>query len=161
MPPTRALHLAHYAAQSTVSNTQSFPTRSTIDRAHPDGISQRPPLEPSPAAQLLPPLSPLIAAHLHGETAPSPSPGSSRLRVDHRRQRWRLPSTQPISLLPLWSSVFFPITQTSPRPCLLPRLAEADASLAVDARTPEEDARAPAPACKTCTRSGHRGSCRR
>jgi hypothetical protein len=54
--------------------------------------------------------------------------------------------------------VFFPITQTSPCPCLLPGLAKADATFAVDAQTPEEDTRAPAPACKTCARSGHRGS---
>jgi hypothetical protein len=44
---------------------------------------------------------------------------------------------------------------------LLLGLAEVDDTIVVDARTPEEDARAPAPACNSCARSGHRGSSRR
>jgi hypothetical protein len=53
-----------------------------------------------------------------------------------------------------------PSPQTHP-PCLFPGLAEVDEAIAVDARSPEDDARASTSACSLCAHSSHRGSSHR
>jgi hypothetical protein len=72
-----------------------------------------------------------------------------------------LPSTdRSPSLFPLWFRSSFP--SSKPHPAIVAsRIAEVDDAITVDARTPEENARAPAPACNSCAHSGHRGSSRR